>query len=195
MKKLSLLFSLTLFTSIASADQCAWNDYTMAAAAREIVKNMAEVNGQEPSVYTYCEPCNDTAMTRVYLTRNEAAVRNQNPYHVNVQRMTSPITPDLATGAAPASSRAGLWQLTVHHDLEAGSLSRFDLAYTYVKITTDRYANLAYVVGCPAEGVTAVIKTNGNGLRNDGLNENGNPLTDDGIPVREYSQDTRRGEG
>ncbi len=195
MKKLPLLFSLSLITSIATADQCAWNRYATSAAAREIVKNMAEVNGQKPSVYAYCEPCNETEMTRVYLTKNEAAQGNENPYHVNVKRMTTEIQPDTAAEGKVKSSRAGLWQLTVHHNLEFGSFSRFDLAYTYVKIAKDRYANLAYVVGCPAEGVTPVIKTDGDRQKNEGFDPEGQPETDDGVFIRDYERNPLRAEG
>jgi len=195
MKKLSILFSLTVLTSIATADQCAWNKYATSAAAREIIKNMAEVNGQKPSVYTYCEPCDQKEMLRVYLTKNAAAQGNQNPYHVTVNRMTTAIAPDTAVEGKIKSSRSGLWQLTAHHSLEHGSFSRFDLAYTYVKITADRYANLAYIVGCPAEGVTPVIRTDGDLEKNEGFDAEGQPETDDGILIRDYQRNPLRGEG
>ncbi|MEZ4814590.1 MAG: hypothetical protein R3A80_05205 [Bdellovibrionota bacterium] len=194
MKKIPILLTL-IFSIFAQADQCAWNEYSISAAAREIIKNMAEVNNQKPSIYTYCEPCGEKEMNRVYLVEKGNVEGNQNPYDVTVNRMTTPIPADAATGDNKPSIRSGLWQLTVHHNREFGSYSRFDLAYTYVKIAANRYANLAYVVGCPAEGVTPVIKTDGDTIKEEGVDEEGKAETDDGIFIRDYTKNALRAEG
>lgn len=175
------------------ADQCAWNTYTVGAAARELAKKLADTNNQIPSVYTYCEPCNQKEMDRVYLlTSKPDAQGNQNQYEMTVNRIQG--TLDQVAQGKKHSSRAGLWALNLWQNLDHTANVQVDLAYTYVKIAKDRYANLAYAVGCPAEGVSPIIFTDGDTQKSEGKDPEGKDVNDDGILIRDRNN-LPKGEG
>jgi hypothetical protein len=159
----STAIGLLLTTSAAFADQCAYNDYKTAAAAREVIKRLADINSQKPSIYTYCEPCGAKFISRVYLSPNhDAQGAHQNPYDVRVEAVQNgDILEDKPLGIRTPNSRAGFWRLRAYLDQGLAKYADFDLAYTYVKVGAGRYLNVANIVGCPADDVSLFVETDG----------------------------------
>lgn len=132
---------LLVFTTTAFADQCAWNDMATSRAGKEIIKSVAALNGQEASVYEICEPCGETVLKRFYLQGNteNLSVKYQTP-----------------TMSEKLSRNEGMWEVAV--TTQDGIEQSLDLAYTYVKVASGRYANVAALVGCPAQEVSSYIE-------------------------------------
>lgn len=129
---------------MARADQCEWNDRAIAQRGSNLIKKLAGINNEKPSVYTICEPCNKTEINRIYLEEDNSTVSGLDVHFEN-----------------PSSSNRekyrAYWQVILNKN--SNSPTSVDLAYIYVKTAKGVYANVAQLVNCPVVGVTPIIYT------------------------------------
>jgi hypothetical protein len=165
--------------SVSYADQCAWNSKSVAQQAQDLIRRLAEKNNQEASVYEYCELCNDKVMKRVRIGLDADGKLKAN--------LKDPLAAGSRYGGrAPGEKRS--WELIV--TTPSGASVDLDLAYTFVKVSANQYANVGLLSSCPANGVSTIIFTNGNDKK-DVLSEkaawNGETeIKDSGIPIADH---------
>lgn len=117
-----LIFSLALISSFSAlADQCAWNKFSDAKSAKNLLKNN--------EIILWCQNCGQKDPSNILKVDD-----------VNVKK--------------PAN---GYYELSVKYD--NGNQDEIDLAYTYVRTSSDIFTNVAQLVGCPSEGATTFIQT------------------------------------
>jgi hypothetical protein len=90
------------------------------------------------AAYAYADQCTNLSATKSQWSWAQRAVQN---------------CPSVLTFCQPCSDRAPKpW---------SGHLEKEDLAYLYVQVGDDNYANVAKMVGCPATGVAPFIDHTG----------------------------------
>jgi hypothetical protein len=137
----AILLALSLISSSAFADQCAWNSRAIADRGAKLIKQLAGINGEKPSAYTLCEPCGETKMERVVLNEDNS---NASGFDVG-----------FAQAEMGGEKFKTYWEVSLNR--ASASPVKVDLAYVYVKTAKDVYANVATLVNCPVQGVTPVI--------------------------------------
>lgn len=145
MKNLITLLSLTLIAGPAFADQCAWTDLAVARRGVALVKAIAGVTGEDPSVYELCENCGET-IANIKRVKLDADPNNSSGLDVTY-KMVSP--------TVKVANEPTYWQFTMN--AKSGNTVTQDLAYLYVKTAAGVYANVATLVNCPVSGVTPVF--------------------------------------
>jgi hypothetical protein len=146
----NLIIFATILTAAgpALADQCAWNDLAIARRGAALVKTLAGITGEEPSVYTLCEPCGQTVsqLTRVKIDKDATSTSGLDVTYKKVR----------GYAVQPAQAPT-YWEFTMN--AKSAAPQSQDLAYLYVKTAANVYANVATLVNCPVDGVTPVIYT------------------------------------
>lgn len=148
MKNLIVFAVLLTIAAPAFADQCDWNDLAIARRGAALVKALAGITGEEPSVYTVCEPCGESVaqLTRVKLDEDTTSASGLDVTYKKVRGF-----------AVDPKQAPTYWQVTMNSKSTAPKSQ--DLAYLYVKTAANVYANVATLVNCPVSGVTPVIYT------------------------------------
>lgn len=124
-----VLAVLVLFSSHAFADQCSWNNKSVAQRVRNF---LAYYPGE---VYTYCEPCGDTEMKSVYIGYDYESTLDGRAIHSR-QQMNQTASGDV------------IWQLKINEAYAQAGINReIDLAYTFIKTNTG-YLNLGARFSC-----------------------------------------------
>jgi hypothetical protein len=80
-------------------------------------------------VMTWCQNCDETKPSHIYKVQELKKIK-------------------------PASD-----QYEIQAKLSNGQTHNFDLAYIYVRVASDVFANVAQLVGCPSVGATTFIQT------------------------------------
>lgn len=125
-----VLMSLVLFgSSYAFADQCAWNSPSDARAAVELIN----VHNQ---VMFWCQNCGENKASAIATVEAVRAPKIDDKFNIG--------------GGKPYRYVV----VTVK-----GKEVELDLAYAYVRTSSDVFANLAHLTGCPSEGATTFIQT------------------------------------
>ena len=115
----------------AFADQCQWNDRSVAQRAR------AYLAYHPGPIYKYCEPCNDAGMQRIAYGQNKEDTLDRRA--VNFRWVSrDAITPG-ALG----------WQLTFNEGFEGVERS-VDLAYIFIR-SEQGFVNVGGLIACTAE--------------------------------------------
>ena len=126
----TLLVLFVIFTgTLASADQCAWNNKSVASRVRAF---LAYYPG---SIYTYCETCGDAEMKSVYIGYDYEKTEDGRAIHFREQEK---------------QTEAGdvVWMFSVNEAYaETGIQRDLDLAYTFIK-TENGYLNLGARFSC-----------------------------------------------
>jgi hypothetical protein len=133
LKALKLLVITLLFSSLpAFADQCQWNDRSVAQRARGFL-------AYHPGpVYTYCEPCGDTRMLRVTYGHNKEDTLDRRA--VNFRWVSREQLAPNALG----------WEIVFNEGFP-GVERKVDLAYTFVR-SEQGFVNVGSMFGCASSG-------------------------------------------
>lgn len=127
--KTLILVSILFISFLAQADQCAWNNKSVASRARAF---LAYYPGE---IYTYCEPCGDSEMKSVYVGFDYEKTEDGRAIHFREQEK---------------QNDAGdvVWMFSVNEAYESVGIKRdIDLAYTFIK-TEYGYLNLGARFSC-----------------------------------------------
>ncbi|NUP06811.1 MAG: hypothetical protein HOW73_12225 [Polyangiaceae bacterium] len=132
----SIPVAASLATALALVALEARADQCMAVSATQADQAVSILN-QQKDVREHCAPCKDNTTTS---------------YIVDVARHET-------------RGKSGDLHIVTVKDAK-GKVHELDLAYTYVRLKgdTNKFTNLAALVGCPAEGVPAHIDGAGNHL-------------------------------
>ena len=128
-----LIITMLLSSAPALADQCAWNDRSVAQRAR------AYLAYHPGAIYTFCEPCRDTEMKRVVYGHNKADTLDRRA--VNFRWI----------GDAGARRPGAVGWEVVFNEGFAGVERRVDLAYTFVRSETG-FVNVGSMFRCADSG-------------------------------------------
>lgn len=128
-KKAMLCFLVSVLSFTASADQCSWNNKSVAQRARNF---LAYYPGQ---LYVFCEPCGDTEMKSLFMGYDYDKTQDGRAIHARAQMKQK------ANGDV-------IWQLKVNEAYAAAGIDReIDLAYTFIK-TDHGFLNLGARFSC-----------------------------------------------
>lgn len=127
----SIIVIAVLFgTSFAQADQCSWNNKSVAQRARQF---LAYYPG---AVYTMCEPCGDKTLSQVVYGQDKQDTLDKRAVHFRRQ-----------TGGDYVAGEVS-WQLILNGDFADQGISReIDLAYTFIK-GENGYVNVGTIFAC-----------------------------------------------
>ena len=130
LNKAIILVAFVFCGALAQADQCSWNDKSTASVTRAF---LAFYPGD---VYTYCEPCGDTAMSSVYIGYDYEATKDGRAIHFREQ-----------TKQTDAGDT--VWQFAINEAYaDAGIQREIDLAYTFIKTPAGDFLNLGARMSC-----------------------------------------------
>ncbi len=139
MKKAFLFFAVVFAAAlVVRADQCAWNSKTDGTSAKQLIQKNVEL-------IDWCGACDEKKPGLIYVVSD-----------VKIDKETG----EIAVKATYKSSKKAVTSYT-----NQAGWHMIDLAYAYVRTSSDTFANLAHLVGCPSTGSYSFIQTVGNSKR------------------------------
>jgi len=140
MKKAFLFFAVVFAAAIiVRADQCAWNSKTDGTSAKQLIQKNVEL-------IDWCGACDEKKPGLIYVVTD-----------TKIDKATG----EIAVKGIYKSSKKAVNSIVTTPD----GWHMLDLAYTYVRTSSDTFANLAHLVGCPSHGSYSFIQTMGNSKR------------------------------
>jgi hypothetical protein len=135
MKKIAVVFLMSLMSVSAFADQCAYNGRFVSQAARAILIN-------HDFIYQYCELCGDKSPKEFPIYSDNENTMDKKAIHFRDR------------GDDGAGKR--YWELVINEGYKDGSAASLDLAYTYILIGKS-LVNVGAVLSCLKDGVKASL--------------------------------------